>query len=264
MSFRKFYIGFLALLLLLFSCKKEESYQSLIIGHAGNGMYFKGSVYHDDSKEAVDLALSQNGCSGVEIDVQLSKDGTLWLYHDPYLEAESTLSGCIPNKTDSELALAKYRSFHQENLPKLLDLNLKNTVVFLDIKHLNSCEDVYVSFGQLTAQIDSFMLKNPTCTIKVITTNEDWLAPLLAKQYTLYFETESPEACQNLNAIYGIKCFMFKNQFVTKNQIEMLRDQNFETAIFEVRSPKNIRRALEKKADFLISDDVKAAVIERY
>ena len=49
-------------------------------GHAGMGMDIAYSIYHDNSEEAIDLALSLPSINGVEMDVRMSKDGTLWLY----------------------------------------------------------------------------------------------------------------------------------------------------------------------------------------
>jgi hypothetical protein len=45
--------------LLLWSCRKQESYPDVqIFGHAGMGMDIGMSAFHDNSLEAVELALS--------------------------------------------------------------------------------------------------------------------------------------------------------------------------------------------------------------
>jgi hypothetical protein len=105
------------LLLLVTGCGKKEDFRSvLLVSHAGMGLNIQNSIYHDNSREALDMACSMIGCDGVEVDVQLSKDGELWLYHDATLESESNGEGCVPELTRDELEDIRYNSVHKEKL----------------------------------------------------------------------------------------------------------------------------------------------------
>ena len=76
----------LSLLLMLFSCEKTEYNEIEIVGHAGMGLDMQNSIYHDNSLEAIQLALSYGGSNGVEVDVQMDNEGCLWLFHDELMD----------------------------------------------------------------------------------------------------------------------------------------------------------------------------------
>ena len=102
---------------LFFSCNKQESYPAVqVFGHAGMGMDIGMSAFHDNSLEAIQLALTLPTMNGVEVDVRMSADGTLWLYHENTLEAHTDGEGCIFEKTDVELEKLRYKSLHREKL----------------------------------------------------------------------------------------------------------------------------------------------------
>ena len=94
------------IVLMFLSCKKIEgsSIKIELIGHAGMGLNTVSAVYHNNSKESIQMALSTSGVNAVEIDVQLSKSGSLWAYHDNKLEHSTYTSGCIASLTDEELS----------------------------------------------------------------------------------------------------------------------------------------------------------------
>jgi glycerophosphoryl diester phosphodiesterase len=97
----------------LFACNKSESYPEVqIFGHAGMGMNIGYSIYHDNSEESIDLALSLPNIDGVEMDVRMSKDSTLWLFHENRLEATTNGIGCIADLHDYEIAQLHYKSIH--------------------------------------------------------------------------------------------------------------------------------------------------------
>ena len=110
---------------ILFSCSKEKGFDNVkVLGHAATGLENLNSVYHDNSKEAVEMALSMQGCEGVEIDIQLSKDDELWLYHDAFLKTQTNGNGCISECETGYLDNLQYSSLHKEELLKLSELDL--------------------------------------------------------------------------------------------------------------------------------------------
>jgi glycerophosphoryl diester phosphodiesterase len=78
---------------IVFSCQKEEDYtiQNLnhntimILGHAGMGEFYK---YPNDSWEAIEPVLGI-GADGTEMDVQITKDSVLILFHDETLDGRT-------------------------------------------------------------------------------------------------------------------------------------------------------------------------------
>ena len=150
------------ILIVLIGCTKQPNFSSIeVVGHAGMGLSMGNSMYHDNSKEAIEFALQMRGCDGVEVDVQLSKDGNLWLYHDTKLEAESTGDGCIPDKLNSELALLKYKTWRKEKLVPLSDLNptlFIGKTLYLDLRTVNECSNQSINSAQLIHELNNINL----------------------------------------------------------------------------------------------------------
>lgn len=252
-------------LLSLLSCRKKENFDAIqIIGHAGNGLNSSASIYHDNSKEAIDLALTTEGCEGVEVDVQLSKNGELWLYHDPQLQSESNLSGCINSINGIENAY--YKTSLKEQLVRLNELStayLKGKTIFLDLRYYNECEDKIVDLEVMIQQLKAFQQTYSSTNIYVMTNYEAWVEALYLQNFQVIFSAETLDiaAAINQNQVVG---FMFKNQAISKSDVEYYQAQNKKIIIFEVRSPKGIRSALRKYPDFLVTDDIRTTLIEKY
>jgi len=93
MSFRGLILLYIVLLFLQ-SCSKVTPCDNIeVFGHAAMGLSMPNSGYHANSMEAIDLALHFPSLTGIELDVRMSNDGQLWLYHNDFLEDETTGEG---------------------------------------------------------------------------------------------------------------------------------------------------------------------------
>lgn len=101
------YVVFFLLVSFGFSCKKPEKYPdkvidihpTILLSHRGGAQY---GPFQDNTLDAVKYGFSK--LDGVEIDIQMSKDNTLWLFHDDkilYCKQKSLKR--IPAYTDVEL-----------------------------------------------------------------------------------------------------------------------------------------------------------------
>lgn len=258
------------LLLLVFSCQKKENYEDVrILGHAANGIDIQSSVYHDNTSEAVNLALSVAGCDGIEIDIQLSADFTLWLFHDAEMSAESSESGCVNSKKDSELEQIHYRSVHQEKLVRLNSLPVQDfsgRTLMLDLRHSNFCLGAFVSQDSMLVRLKQFRnsLANLNVNLITITNNETWISGLQTAGFQVVYSGETLEDVKSVAASHSLYGIIMKNKAISEADVTYFKNQQLEVFIFEVRSPKGIRSALKKHPDFLLSDDIQAALIEKY
>ncbi|HEX8328353.1 MAG TPA: glycerophosphodiester phosphodiesterase family protein [Hymenobacter sp.] len=83
----------------------------LVLGHAGSGFFTPINPFNfrpPSSWLGVQYALDL-GADGVEVDLQLSRDSVVMLYHDQKLEDLSTGTGCISQHTAAELVQLRYR-----------------------------------------------------------------------------------------------------------------------------------------------------------
>ena len=83
----------------------------VVLGHAGSGFYTALSPFNfrpPSSWRGVRRALLR-GADGVEIDLQMSRDSVIMLYHDQKMQDGSTGTGCISERTAAEIVQVRYR-----------------------------------------------------------------------------------------------------------------------------------------------------------
>jgi glycerophosphoryl diester phosphodiesterase len=256
------------LILLISACSKDDkSAYTKVIGHGATGLRMPASFYHDNSLEAINKALETEGCDGIEIDVQLSVSGTLWLFHDSELSVETNHSGCINSKTDEELKQVRYNTIRKEKLARFEEIpfhKLIGKTLMLDLRHYNSCQAVIISSEKITEQLLKFPeIQAGNINVYLISNYEPWIIALQTSPFDLIYSTETLEEAKlvlNTNNIAGV---MIKNAQINKNQVNELKALEKKIIIFEVRSPKNIRKALKKRPDYLVTDDLRATIIEK-
>jgi len=88
--------------------------------------------------EAAEYGLSL--MDGIELDIQISKDGTLWLDHDNEVhDCDGNVIGCFQEMTDDEITAASecngiFRYDTLESVFQLMSSKYPNSVISLDIK----------------------------------------------------------------------------------------------------------------------------------
>lgn len=247
------------------SCNKQESYPDVqIFGHAGMGMDIGLSVYHDNSIESIALALSLPTIDGVEVDVRMSSDGTLWLYHENLLEAHTNGSGCIFETTDVALEKLHYKSLHNEKLARLDQVwpLLGQRKIILDLKHWNACTEGYVDMPRFKEALYEIPEKY-WAQITLDSSNPNWLAELSA-DFSVVFSTVSvEEGLKQLQKVPALKGLMLRSKDITAEQIAQLKSMGKNCYLFEMRSSKKQRAALQKQPFAILADDPRGALVIR-
>ena len=262
----KFLLFRIGLPLLLFACNKSEQYPEVqIFGHAGMGMNIAYSVYHDNSEEAIDLALSLPNMDGVEMDVRMSKDGTLWLFHENRLEYSTNGLGCIAELTDQEIEQFQYKSPHKEHLVRLDTILTKlkaGQTFILDIKHWNDCAQAYSDMQRFKNALLSIpnTLKNHI----IIDSSYPYWLNALSQSFRVVFSTVSYEEgfakLQEIPTLYGL---MMRSKDISAEQISVLKALGKTVYLFEMRSSKMQRATMKKAPTAILADDPRGALIIR-
>lgn len=260
------FVKLFMLVFLLFACQKsEEVKEILVFGHAGMGLSMSQSIYHDNSKEAVSLALNLPTSNGVEVDVRMSKDGTLWLYHDELLEAETNGTGCVADLHDDQLKELAYNTYKKERLVKLSDvvpLLQEHQVLFLDIKHMNSCQNKFIDFDLLLEALNEQVLSYSSQII-LICSNEYWLNALTDDYHVVYSTDDLSEGKKVLLNHPLINGLVVRNASVSKSDVDWIKEKNRSIYLYDIRSVKGIRQAFRKNPTGILSDDLRNALVER-
>lgn len=255
--------------LLLLGCAKSKSnYPTKLIGHGGNGFEIQSSFYHDNTQEAIDIALNLKGVDGVELDLRLAKDGTGWLYHDDVLENETNGSGCIETQLSESLVQVEYSTLSKEKLLKLSDLDYslyKGKVLLLDVRHYNPCEQKGVDFSMVLNEINSFKNRYPEVELMLNCKVSSAANYFATNGLFVFIELKSiSDFKTNLSDLENVYGIMINNLDVEKEEIvEFRKEYNKKVVIFGPRSPKFIRKALNKQPDYLMTDDLRTAIIEK-
>ncbi len=252
-------------LLVLFSCTKNNYNSVRVFGHAGMGLSMENSLYHDNSKEAVELCLALPNSDGVEIDVQMDRDGGLWLYHDEFLDNISSLNGCINDMSTSQMEEGYYKTLKKEKLVKLDQITTlinENQKIILDIKNRNACSNNVVNSIQFQESLSTLFGNNPS-NVLVILSDINWIESL-DEFYQVYYSTDNFSEGYNLlmgnSKLSGI---VIRNKAIEKYQVEMIQSLGREVYLFDIRSPKGNREAFNKNPNGIISDDIRAALIDK-
>lgn len=260
------FVKYVFFICILFACTKSEQIKNILVfGHAGMGLSMNNSIYHDNSKEAISLALNLPSSNGVEVDVRLGADGTLWLYHDEWLEAETNGKGCVSELSDLTLSGLSYQTLKHEKLVKLMDvlsLLKEGQSLFIDLKHVNSCRNEPVDFTELMESLDE-QLDGYYSRVKIICSYKYWLNDL-AQQYEVLYSSDDIDEGKKIILNYPlIKGLVIRNAGMNAQHVSWTKQQNKEIFLYDIRSLKGIRKAYAKNPTGILADDLRNALEER-
>lgn len=249
----------------LLSCKKEDKYPEItVIGHGGSGIDISTMPYQENTIEAIEYALSYPEIAGVEIDIQWSKEGTAWLYHDEDLSTQTNGSGCVREHTDQELEALNYNGLQTLQLPRLNETAalLTGKKVFLDLKLPDNCGTA-LSTAEFENSLLSFQALLEDVEVSVIVQNLSQLAFFQALGWKVYLNVVSESSFLSTDNWEDCAGCCIRNEGVTGEEVDAIHAAGKEVIIFDARAPKPIRKALKKRPDYFLADDIKATLIEK-
>ncbi len=233
-------------------------------GHAGMGI---SSQFPFNSFESISSALNI-GAEGVEIDVQMTKDSVLVLFHDRTLQEQTDLEGVIYEQSWDDIKNATYKNplFAEYKIVSLDQLfgNLKNVKDYqflLDFKLYQSDNpDSYVDtyINAIIKTVEKYQLEN---NVLPSFFQQKYLEKLksVRPNYKLVINNSFENGmliADDLNA-YGI---ILNNDVITKSQIEQAHDEGIRIYLFGTYSKSDNLDAIEKHPDFILTDKVKHLV----
>lgn len=254
------------LLLFVVSCKKKERFEDVgIIGHAGSGLNTSTSLYTDNSYEAVQYAASFDGIDGVEVDIQCSSSNSAWLFHDDKLDDRTDGSGCIPSSSDDYLEDIHYAGWENEKLVKLVNLNFPYAQkrLFLDVRSSNWCTQQMLDQQQVIQSIELGLPAGQT-DVTVVTNQVEWVHLFYLKGWKVFLNLSSAQSYLTSSIVSETVGVCIRNNEISGEEVKSVQQTGKEVIIFDVRSPKGIRKAFKKYPDYVMTDNLKAAIIEKY
>jgi glycerophosphoryl diester phosphodiesterase len=278
-----FKTSFIYLILFLLACNKPDrdiinlsDGKIGIIGHGGIGFQSEQNQLPHNSFLSVIKAIDAYGAEGVEIDIQISKDHILMLYHDAELQSMTNCYGCVYSYSADELEKCRFRNdfyfnvFSEEYLIRLNNIienfssRAKKPLLFLDIKLLYECaelssEQIEILLEALVKSIKHLVEKyNAYDWIKIQSTSEKFLIELqkLDPKLSLIIEGPEPENLilkANQSKFWGV---IFKNDGVNKQHIDKAHALGLRVIIFDVKTRAGTVNAINKHPDYIQTDNI--------
>ncbi|MBA3681996.1 MAG: hypothetical protein H0W73_12675 [Bacteroidetes bacterium] len=262
---------FISITSLSVSCKKDAALwqvQNLngnkisAFGHGGMGIAFK---YPIDTYESFEPCL-RIGAAGTEMDVQISKDSVLVLYHHQKLEDGTSCDGILASKKWPEMqncvhACPYSTSVNLITATELFDkINNKDELIFtFDCKLYNSGQSntnyrsIYANtlikhINNYNIKTNSFIESSDTSFLRMLQNKEPELK--------LFFYTGN--YTDGLAVSKKIKLFgiTIDHNYITQEEITNAHSNNLRVTLFNMQTEKQNMDAIQKNPDFMQSDKI--------
>lgn len=277
----------LLLLLSLAACtatKPTVNPKLVVLGHAGSGFYTPISPFNyrpPSSWRGIRRALLR-GADGVEIDLQVSRDSVVMLYHDQKMEDGSTASGCISQRTATEITQARYRGgFPYDLIQKERPISFDTLLarfnrwpsfpnIHLDLHEDDQCLPAGHQHDRtplLVRQIARSLARYhvPPAKVLFITQEEPTikLARAAMPGVRIGLEIASDEFAFGLKVAktQNVRTVVLDADRVTPEQSAQAHAAGLTVVVFGGRSPKDLRRVLATQPDEIEVDNVKRLLI---
>ncbi|MBW6411065.1 glycerophosphodiester phosphodiesterase [Clostridium weizhouense] len=229
--------------------------KTLNIAHRG-----LSGIYPENTMLAFKKAL-EIGCDGIEIDVQLTKDGYAVICHDEELDRTTTGTGLIKDYTLEELmkldAGIKFgREFKGLKIPTLEEflkyVSDKNTIINLEIK--NSIID-YENIEKITYDL----VKKYNLEKKVIISTFNHYSvrrcirlDRTIKTGALYWDCIFEP--YNYVQMLGANALHPQYNSVTREIVEKAHDNNLEVNVYTVNNKEDMKKMIDLGVDAIITN----------
>ncbi len=253
------------------------SQQPLVIGHAGSGFLTPFNPFNPlppSSLAGIEQALAR-GADGVEIDVQLSQDSILMLYHDQKLESMTNGTGCIYELPAAAVQKLEYKVgwfydlWHNEHpitLQQLLDkLSKRPALPYLhfDLHETNVCNpDQPLARAPALARALGQLLKRyswPPDRLLVLSINPSSLAALrqALPNTPLGLEiTDDFEGQMQVAKAEKVQAIVVKKDIITPENTARAHAAGLQVVTFGGRAQGTVQRLIDCQPDAIEVDNV--------
>lgn len=270
---RYLFFLFLFTLLMLNGCEKEYDFEFdnihgkvLALGHGGMGLYHK---YPINTFESVKNSISI-GADGTEIDVQMTKDGVLFAFHDEMMDRRTNLTGKLHSKNYKEVELALYDKLPngEFNIVTLSELfshipNITKYHFSFDCKLFPAVTDTanyYKEFAKSVTEIVTYFGLNENVFIE--SREPEFLLEIkqLDADLKLFYYATSFSDAMTVTNQYDFHGIVIDGDKVSQAQISELHGRNLLVSIFGVKTKRGNIEFIRKNPDMIQSDHLSSLV----
>ena len=271
-----FVLGFIIFL----SCKKTDT-QNLtnlnnnhitVLGHRGNGV---NGNYPGNSLKSMEAAIDELGAEGIEMDVQLSYDDELMLFHDDELAAITSCNGKINSYTRDELekclydvqffnaSLNEYHLASLESVFKRFENYSPLPTFFLDTKSIYVAENYTDSLNEFNVifgnAIYKLIAKHKLDKVVLVSSSNAEMLRYLKENFSslnLVFHTNNFDNGLNTAKSLGLFGITLHYNEITREQIEIAHSNNIRVTLYGVGSVSSCKAAVQLFPDYVKTDNI--------
>jgi len=235
---------------------------TIVLMHRGNGF---NTEYNPNTFPAAEYGLSV--LDGVELDIQISKDGTLWLDHDNEVhDCEGNVVGCFQTLTDSEIFAASVcndtaRYHTLESVFKLMAADYPNSYISLDIKGqyceiINTKETMYKMAESVLALVDKYSMHNK---VLVESSSLEFLQELDNQSSVGQCVISLGDVDEGITNASFVKAKGISLEYgveeVNADVVSMIHRKGYGLILWVINEPDDIAAAWNSKPDFIETDN---------
>jgi glycerophosphoryl diester phosphodiesterase len=241
----------------LWEIENLSNNEIMVYGHGGMGI---NSLHPMDSKTSL-LQCLDEGADGIEMDLQMSKDSVLYLFHNVNLSEGSSCNGLIREHNASELDCS-YRSVGK-TVEKLITLQTLFSFIPAPLTKLYTIEckvdeNMPGPFMRAFARQFATTLKqlNIVDRTNIECTNSDMLIEIRKNlpEARLFIYTDKFESAMKIATdlkLYGITLNMHN---ISLEQVRQAHSHNFRVSIFDQKNENDNLESIQLSPDNIQTD----------
>lgn len=279
----------IGLIALLVSCERDVPYTNtdiVFLGHKGAGGNTINTTTPENTLAAVQSAARL--LDGAEIDVQLSKDGTIWLQHNYNVNDYNKIQGLppafIPLMSDADIAKIEIsrgtltsRLYQLSEIIDYWNSQNRNFYLSLDVKDfvgekLSDGSSVYSNypggqeayFKNFAAALNSTLKAGPFDKLMLEFNSSHLIAELakqsVAKDVTTFLSYESSDQTKTIEKaqLYGYDGISWNYKLITPAMLSEAKAKGFKINLYTGSYLSEVREILDMKPDIIQTDVITA------
>lgn len=251
---------------------ETEYPETRILGHRGSGL--TSEEFQENTFSSVINAFKR--LDGAEADIQCSKDGTIWLFHDANLPGNKLL--CVPGATDQELEeLAREReNFTITRLEEIFEYMIQmeeKPMLSLDVKghFTNGCFETDNApnpyFEKMAQSLSDLLARYHLHAHVLVETDYVYFLDLIKNKepkvelYLLGYQNIRERIDKALTSGYQGISYNFKDEYLTHEEIELARQNGLKVQLWTINTEEEMELALSWNPAFIQTGNIQLAEI---
>jgi len=233
-----------------------------VLMHRGNGF---NTEFIPNTLPAAEYGLSV--LDGIELDIQISKDGTLWLDHDNEVhDCNGNEIGCFQTMTDADISSAAecdgiIRYHTLESVFELMTAEYPDSYISLDIKGqyceiLNTVELMQQMAESVLALVDKYKMQGK---VLVESNSLEFLSELDDQEDVGQCVVELGDVDKGLANAAATKARGISLEYgveeVNSEVVSLIHNKGYGLILWVVNEPEDIQKAWDSQPDFIQTDN---------